>query len=392
MDPQSTLLEELNHTWTSSNYFGKIRMLAARCDEIPQAHPPRTFLAGSTAIHLNSNPTRTGLKINEVADQFNIPDLQYTLSDFLQHDARNGDGAFGVGVPRRSLINRPLNIPFEHVQIWHTVCLQQVCLHDPSAILPVQTMHASPAHVGWPKGRKDVAILNVNSMYAWPKSGLKDTMTSDLLAHQTSPTSLATTSFDLYLCGPSLSSMGCPLEGGCMNDVVKDLLRSELEGHVIFEGNLDIKHSTSLFHHFVPKSLLKTKHIAQIKHYSRNNGPPVYCQGAWNFNQKKKPKANEQNSNSRSDDSDDQSCISTEVADTDTEALDSQHSGLMSQDMDGTWSRNEYDGTAEPGSKRACKPSSTKKDLQCLFKAIQYALHRKLNMRAKLPYQISNIE
>ncbi|KAG2050012.1 hypothetical protein BDR06DRAFT_1011629 [Suillus hirtellus] len=367
-------------------------MLAARHDEIPQAHPPCTFLAGSTTIHLNSNPTHTGLKINEVADQFNIPDLQYALSDFLQCDARNGDGAFGVGVPRRSLIDRPLNIPFERVQIWHTVRLQQVCLHDPSVILPAQTMHASPAHVGWPKGRKDVAILNVNSAYDWPKSGLKDAMTSDPLTHQTSPTSLATTSFDLYLCGPSLSSMGCPPEGGRTNDVIKDLPRSELEGHVIFEGDLDIKHSASLFHHFVPKSLLKTKHIAQIKYYGRNNRPPVYCQGAWNFNQKKKLKANEQNSNSGSDDLDDQSCTSTEVTDTDTEALDSQHSGLMSQDTDGTWSRNEYDGTAEPGSKRAHKPSSTEKDLQCLFKAVQYALHRKLNMWAKLPYQILNIE
>jgi hypothetical protein len=148
-------------------------MLAARRDEIPQAHPPRTFLAGSTAIHLNSNPTHTGLKINEVADQFNIPDLQYALSDFLQRDARNRDGAFGVGVPRRSLIDRPLNIPFERVQIWHTVRLQQVCLHDPSVVLPAQTMHASPARVGWPKGQKDVAILNVDSAYDWPKSGLK---------------------------------------------------------------------------------------------------------------------------------------------------------------------------------------------------------------------------
>ncbi|KAG0705579.1 hypothetical protein DFH29DRAFT_980830 [Suillus ampliporus] len=152
MDPQIALLEELNHTWTSSNYFSKIRMLAtARRDEIPQAHPPRMFLAGGTTIHLNCNPTRTGVKIDEVADQFNIPDLRYALSDFLQCNARNGNGVFGVGVPRRSLIDRPLNIPFERIQLWHTVCMQQVCLHDPS----------------------DVAIVNVDSVYDWPKSGLK---------------------------------------------------------------------------------------------------------------------------------------------------------------------------------------------------------------------------
>ncbi|KIK31515.1 hypothetical protein CY34DRAFT_19846, partial [Suillus luteus UH-Slu-Lm8-n1] len=187
-------------------------------------------------------------------------------------------------------------------------------------------------------------------------------------------------------------STGCPPEGGRTNDLVRDLLRSELEGHVIFEGDLDIKCSASLFHHFIPKSLLKTKHIAKIKYYGKKNGPPVYFQGTWNFNRKKKPKANEKDSDSGSNDLDDQSHTNTEVADTNTEALDSQGSGLMSQDTDGTWSRNEYDGTAEPGSKRACKPSSTEKDLQYLFKAIQYALRRKLNMQAKLPFQISNIE
>ncbi|KAG1843443.1 hypothetical protein F4604DRAFT_1689530 [Suillus subluteus] len=173
IDPRTALLEEFNHMYTTANYFSKIRMSAAtRRHKIPQAHPPHTFLAGSTAVHLNCNPTYTGLKIDEVADRFNIPDLCHALSDFLQHDARNGDGVFGVGVPIRSLIDCPLNIPFEHIQVWHTIRLQKVCLHDPHIVLPAQTMHASPACPGWPKGRQDVAIVNVNSMYDWPKSGL----------------------------------------------------------------------------------------------------------------------------------------------------------------------------------------------------------------------------
>ncbi|KAG2738406.1 hypothetical protein P692DRAFT_20652340, partial [Suillus brevipes Sb2] len=95
-------------------------------------------------------------------------------------------------------------------------------------------------------------------------------------------------------------SMGFLPEGGHTNDLVKDLLKSSLEGHIIFEGDLNIKHGASLFHHFVPKSLLKTKHIAQIKYYGRNNGPPVYFQGVWNFNQKTRPKVNEKNSDSKS--------------------------------------------------------------------------------------------
>ncbi|KAG1895270.1 uncharacterized protein F5891DRAFT_1194328 [Suillus fuscotomentosus] len=191
-------------------------------------------------------------------------------------------------------------------------------------------------------------------------------MTSDPLAHQTSLTSLATTSFDLYLCGPSLSLTGFPPEGGHTNDLVKDLLKSELKGHIIFEGDLNIKHSDSLFHHFIPKSLLKTK----------ARGTSI----------EKKPEANEKNSNSESDNSDDESHPSTEVADTDTEALDSQCSWMMSQDTDGTWSRDEYDGTAELGSKRARKPSSTEKDLQCLFKAVQYVLRQFANSPIPDPY------
>ncbi|KAG2058765.1 hypothetical protein BDR06DRAFT_980181 [Suillus hirtellus] len=121
-----------------------LSLATARHDGTPQTRPPHMFLAGSTTVHLNCNPTRTGLKIDEVADQFNIPDLRYALSDFLQRDARNGNGVFGVGVPRRSLIDRPLNIPFERIQVWHTVHLQQVCLHDSRVVLPAQTMHASP--------------------------------------------------------------------------------------------------------------------------------------------------------------------------------------------------------------------------------------------------------
>ncbi|KAG1887062.1 hypothetical protein F4604DRAFT_1675108 [Suillus subluteus] len=74
-----------------------------------------------TAIHLNCNPTYTGLKIDEVADRFNIPDLCHALSDFLQHDARNGDDVFGVGVPRRLLIDCPEGIgyfiDFDHTSI-----------------------------------------------------------------------------------------------------------------------------------------------------------------------------------------------------------------------------------------------------------------------------------
>ncbi|KAG1885867.1 uncharacterized protein F5891DRAFT_890093, partial [Suillus fuscotomentosus] len=82
-DPQTALLAEMNKMCIPTNYFSKARKLvAARCDNI--SLPPQTFIAASTAIHLNFDPTRTGLKIDEVANDFNMPDLGQVLSDFLQ--------------------------------------------------------------------------------------------------------------------------------------------------------------------------------------------------------------------------------------------------------------------------------------------------------------------
>ncbi|KAG1824987.1 hypothetical protein EV424DRAFT_1538060 [Suillus variegatus] len=176
-----------------------------------------------------------------------------------------------------------------------------------------------------------------------------------------------TTSFNLYLCGPSLSSTGFPPEGGRTYDLVKDLLRSELKGHIIFKADLNIKDNASLFHQLVPESSLKTRHIEQIKYYGRTNGPPVYLQGAWNFNRKKRPKLTDQNNDSGSGDSDDESGTSTDIVDTDAEALDSEHSGIISQDMDSTWSYDEYDGTAEPGSKRGHPYNAQKPDVALFY-------------------------
>ncbi|KAG1762200.1 hypothetical protein EDD22DRAFT_953353 [Suillus occidentalis] len=172
-DPRTALLAEMNKTRITTNYFSKARKLvAARCDNI--SLPPRTFIAASTAIHLNFDPTRTGLKIDEVANDFNIPDLGQVLSDFLQRDARNGAAGHGLGVARRQLIDRPSVLPFERIQIWHTVRLQQVSFYDASVVLPAQTVHASPPSPasGWPKGRRDAVLVNIDRAYEWPKSGL----------------------------------------------------------------------------------------------------------------------------------------------------------------------------------------------------------------------------
>ncbi|KAG2030953.1 hypothetical protein BDR03DRAFT_986755 [Suillus americanus] len=115
---------QMNHTCITTNYFSKARkVFAARDEAIP--HPPQIFIAGGTAINLNYNPSHTGVSVDDVTTDFNIPDL--------------------------------------HVE---------TAFHDSSITLPAQTIHASPPGPGWSKGRQDTVLVNVEGGSVWPESGL----------------------------------------------------------------------------------------------------------------------------------------------------------------------------------------------------------------------------
>ncbi|KAG0695633.1 hypothetical protein DFH29DRAFT_879890, partial [Suillus ampliporus] len=119
-DPRTVLLEELNSTHITTDYFSKAKDIAAILRQASTyPGPPRTFTTGNVAIHLNYDPTHTRMKLDDVSNNFNIPDLRHALSDFLRRDTRNGNMIHGVGVPRRSLIDDPPTLPFDCVQVWH---------------------------------------------------------------------------------------------------------------------------------------------------------------------------------------------------------------------------------------------------------------------------------
>ncbi|KAG1891927.1 uncharacterized protein F5891DRAFT_986421 [Suillus fuscotomentosus] len=171
------------------------------------------------------------------------------------------------------------------------------------------------------------------------------------------------TSFDLYLCGASLSSVGFPPIGGCTVSAVKGLLRSELDGKVIDESNLKkMKFTDSIF--------LTTHRQDQV---------PLKGQ----FRKKSKTKDPE------SIDTD-----ATDLIDLDeeVEGLDSHGSTIFSQGTDGTWSDDKYKGSENTGSKRKQKKCSTERDLQYLFHAIQWALRNRSRYPSKLPFEISPIK
>ncbi|KAG2112324.1 uncharacterized protein F5147DRAFT_771380 [Suillus discolor] len=151
-DPQTALLEQMNHTRVTMNYFSKARqIITVRDRAIP--HPPQMFIAGGTAIHLNYTSSCTRVGVDDVATDFNIPDLRVVLSEFLLHDARERGAVHMVGGPRRRpLIDCPPILQFDRVQLWYTVRLQQMSFHNSRVTLPAQTVHASPPGPGWPKG------------------------------------------------------------------------------------------------------------------------------------------------------------------------------------------------------------------------------------------------
>ncbi|KAG1787146.1 uncharacterized protein HD556DRAFT_1449075 [Suillus plorans] len=151
-DPRTALLKEMNHTRITTNYFSKAKRFAT-LSRRELAYPPRTFIGGTIAIHLNYDPSRGGVKVEDISVDYNIPDLHIALSDFLQRDARGRGVVHEVASRRRPLIDCAPILPFDRVQVWHSVRLQQTSFHDSSIILPAQTIHASPSGPGWPKGR-----------------------------------------------------------------------------------------------------------------------------------------------------------------------------------------------------------------------------------------------
>ncbi|KAI6023675.1 hypothetical protein BKA83DRAFT_12174 [Pisolithus microcarpus] len=120
-----------------------------------------TFVCGSTAFHLNFRPTFCRLSVDAAAEKFAIPDLRSALGDYL---------ALYNRLARLSAQDIPL--PFEYLQIWYKVRIQQRVYHDRASTASAYTIHAQPPNGHWKYGRYDAAILQVDEGHDWPDSGL----------------------------------------------------------------------------------------------------------------------------------------------------------------------------------------------------------------------------
>ncbi|KAG2122771.1 hypothetical protein DEU56DRAFT_873558 [Suillus clintonianus] len=134
--------------------------------------PLRTFTAGRTAFHLAYCPSIRTITIDDAALKFGLPDLRPALTDFLSREATHGQHyVHSIGGGRRA--GPHAQLPFENLQVWFKVRLQNTDFHEISDIQPAQTLNCVPPGDTWPCGRFDSVVANTEAGFSWPTSGLQ---------------------------------------------------------------------------------------------------------------------------------------------------------------------------------------------------------------------------
>ena len=147
-----------------------IHLASLALNSIPLPH--RLFSVGHVVFNLSYNPHIRHISVDDAAKQFGLVDLRAALADFLVHEKSHGihlARAIGGG-PCRATESAAL--PFKYIQVWFKLHLQTKYIHT-DAILPAQTLCASPPEGNWQYRRYDSVVVNTDSAKTWPTSGLQ---------------------------------------------------------------------------------------------------------------------------------------------------------------------------------------------------------------------------
>ncbi|KAG2090007.1 uncharacterized protein F5147DRAFT_748281 [Suillus discolor] len=172
-DPQAAVTD---HLWGSkrpvTNFFKKAKQVFSN---IKATRPLRTFVVGSTAIHLNFDPSLRRIPVDVFAEIFSLPDLRGALADYVQWEGHNrtSQSFHKLEEQRRAAPNASL--PFNDLMVWFKVWVQQASYYNQSATPPALTINASPLSTTKKYGHYDAAIFAVDDteVEQWPVSGLK---------------------------------------------------------------------------------------------------------------------------------------------------------------------------------------------------------------------------
>ncbi|KAG1834477.1 hypothetical protein EV424DRAFT_1468577 [Suillus variegatus] len=95
-----------------------------------------------------------------------------SLADFLRHkDTYRNDHIHAIGGARRA--GPDASLPFDKMQIWFKVQLQDMDVHNASIVQPAQTLNCAPPYDLWTSGQYDTVIVNHEEGYSWPADGLQ---------------------------------------------------------------------------------------------------------------------------------------------------------------------------------------------------------------------------
>ncbi|KAG1808474.1 hypothetical protein EV424DRAFT_1574242 [Suillus variegatus] len=153
------------HSRPITNHFAIAKLLQDReVGTVPV--PLRSFSVGCTSFHLAHVPSIRSISVDDTALKFEVPDLRPAIADFLSREAAHGqDFVHTIGGARRA--GPTALLPFEKLQVWFKLRLQDTDLHDISVVRPAQTLNCSPPSGVWTCGR-----------CSWPADGLRGTFFS----------------------------------------------------------------------------------------------------------------------------------------------------------------------------------------------------------------------
>ncbi|KAF9456576.1 hypothetical protein BDZ94DRAFT_1302461 [Collybia nuda] len=123
---------------------------------------------GNTALHLSRDPAMK-LSVDCAMETFKLPDLCAALTDFITRFKDNDSLTIGG----RRVARVDAQLPFDDIQIWTKLQLQNCSYHAPHNVLPPQTINVLPPLDSWTFGRSDTVLINSDRSKIWPMSGME---------------------------------------------------------------------------------------------------------------------------------------------------------------------------------------------------------------------------
>lgn len=136
-------------------------------------HPQRIFAHPNVAFQLSRDPQLRQMKIDDVAEVFQLPDLRPAIADFLHSVSASQQTRPTTVIGGRRLAPEGCELPFTHLEIWTHLRLQNREYYPPHDVLPPVTINARPPSEAWPRGRYDAVLVNEDPNKVWPSSGLE---------------------------------------------------------------------------------------------------------------------------------------------------------------------------------------------------------------------------